>query len=194
MNPYTAGQIAIEDSTTFLPALMLPGVAGLRINSFLRFHTKKAEVVIAAPNFGFKVLSNFNDTITTIAQHNFRAAVGFRMEQLFMIGVQYTWAWHNLTSESEEAYQKLFKRSATDLSYITITLQTKLTAQDQAKVPTYIFIEWRAVTNTARYDTYDNNKILTVGIRSDLSWERLVPAKGSAQTKQKTSNFNWLLL
>ena len=38
INPYAAGQINIDDSASYLPGLMLPGVAGLRINNFIRIH------------------------------------------------------------------------------------------------------------------------------------------------------------
>jgi hypothetical protein len=176
INPYAAGQIDVKDSSSFLPALMLPGVAGIRINSFLRFSAGGGEIVWAPINFGYKLISNFADSNTIIAQHNLRTAIGYTYKDLFTIGLQYTHAWHNSTSESEKMFKKVFSSDVTDLGYLLISLQTKL-SNEYSQTPTYFFAEWRGVVNKEKYKAFDNLKILTLGIRANMNIELIAPAK-----------------
>lgn len=182
INPYAAGQIDVKDSGSYIPALMLPGIAGLRINSFLYFKVGKGNLILAPLNFGFKLFSNFSDSSMTIAQHNIRSFLGFTYNDLFQMGVQYTYGWHNSTSESEKIYRQLFSLHATDIQYLTISLETRLSQQSSNK-PMYFFAEWRGLLNKSRFSPFDNTKIITFGVRSSMDIENLAPAKRASRNR-----------
>jgi hypothetical protein len=181
INPYAAGQIDIKDSTSFVPALMLPGVAGVRINQVFRFKVKKVEFALMPANFGIKVMSNFSDSSSAIFQHNIRSAFGFKFDDLFIIGIQHTWGWHNLTSQSEEIYQEIFKRNSTDISYFVITLQSQIPKKENS----YFFAEWRGVTDVHRFKDYQNTKIISFGVRIGMSFENIAPASGGNNNRKE---------
>ncbi|MFT3932821.1 MAG: hypothetical protein QM726_04320 [Chitinophagaceae bacterium] len=176
INPYAAGQIDVKDSASYLPGLMLPGVGGIKINMFLRFKAGEGQIVWSPINFGYKLISNFADSNTIISQHNLRTGIGYSYSDLFMVGIQYTYGWHNSTSESEKAFKKVFGTDVTDLRYLLISLQTKL-SNKYSKTPTYFFAEWRGVLGQSKYKAFDNLKILTVGIRADMNIESIAPAR-----------------
>jgi hypothetical protein len=176
INPYAAGQIDVDEPSTFLPGLMLPGNAGIDIQNFFRFSTSTHSEFALGFHAGFKLISNFADSNTVLAQHNLRTSLSFSFEELFIIGVQYTHGWHNATSESEKLFRKVFGKDATDLGYITATLQAQVNNAD-AKSPTYLYVEWRSVANKDSYQGYDNSKIITMGFRKDMSLGKSAPAK-----------------
>ncbi|PZR35003.1 MAG: hypothetical protein DI538_15840 [Azospira oryzae] len=185
INPYAAGQINIKDSTAFIPALMLPGAGGVRINHIFRWKVgKRLELGVSPANSAYKLMTSFSDSVTVIAQHNIRTGFAVKLEDLFILGLQHTWGWHNSTSQSEEAFEKTFKRHATDISYFTLTLQTKLPKQKNS----YFYAEWRALTNASKYENYTNTKIISFGVRIGLSFENANP--GAAADGGDSGNKN----
>ncbi|WP_121811226.1 hypothetical protein [Mucilaginibacter kameinonensis] len=176
INPYVGGQIDIRDSTSYIPGLMLPGTAGITINNFLRFKMGKGELAWSPVNFGLKLVSNFADSTLTVVQHNLRSGLAFSYDDLFIMGIQYTYAWHNATSESEKTFKTVFNKRATDLQYLMISLQTKISSKE-ANTPLYFFAEWRGLLNQGPYKTYDNLKILTFGFRAEMNLNFGAPAK-----------------
>jgi hypothetical protein len=174
INPYVAGQIDIDDSTSFVPGLMLPGTGGLRTNLFWEAGNDNAKLILFPANFGIKLIANFLDSSKTIAQHNFRTGAGFKMKDYFMIGAQYTFAWHTLTSESESNFKQLLKSKTTDIQYLTITLDTYLKRSDPTN--SILFAEWRGLVGE-NFKGLPNTKILTIGFRKEFSLDNIAPAK-----------------
>lgn len=182
-NPYSAGQINIKDSNAYLPALMLPGIAGLNLNMFITYGNDNFQFIWFPLNFGLKLNTNFQDSSKIIFQHNFRTGFGFKYSTLFQMGMQYTWGWHNLTSESEQAFKKLFNTQKTNISYITVTLETMLNnPQSSGKSGSSIlFLEWRCLTNKGSFSGLPNAQILTIGFRKDLNLSNLTVLSPAAR-------------
>lgn len=180
IQPYVGGQIDTRDSSTYLPALMLPGLAGVKTDAYWTFHKKNKDndvyLIVSPLNFGYKLVSNFADTSITLAQHNLRSSIAFGYSTLFLLSVQYTYGWHNSISQSEKDFTSVFGRKATDIQYLNITLQTQVGKLDE-NVPTYLFLEWRGLLNNKSYESFGNNKIISVGIRSDIGFKNSTPAK-----------------
>lgn len=185
INPYVAGQVRIKDSTTFLPALMLPGIAGINIQSILVFNDKpdKHGHFLWFPlNVGLKLNSDFQDSGKNILQHNFRTGFGYKLDNYFQIGVQHVWAWHNITTNSYENFKSAFRKETTKISYLTIVLETFLGDPNKAGVNagnnSILYLEWRCVTNKGDYSIFPNKQILTIGFRKDLNLSNIAPAAG----------------
>lgn len=176
INPYVGGQINTRDSSSYVPALMLPGIAGLKIDGYITFQKNKDgfKFILSPVNFGYKLVSNFADTSAIIAQHNVRSSLAIAYGPLFMLSAQYTYGWHNSISESEKTFGTLMGKAATDIQYLNITLQTKI-ADFVAKSPTYLFIEWRGLLNGKSYQTFENQKIISIGFRSDFGFQNSNP-------------------
>lgn len=176
INPYVGGQIDTRDSSSYLPGLMLPGVAGIKTDMYWTF--KKSDdgfkFIISPANFAFKLVSNFADSSLTIAQHNFRSSIGFGHGDLFLVTAQYTYGWHNGISESEEGYKKAFGKAATDIQYLNISLQTKL-SELFGEAPTFLFAEWRGLLNRKTYADFKNSRIISIGIRTDINFRNATP-------------------
>jgi len=187
INPYVAGQIDITEKDSYMPGLMLPGSAGIKVNNYLTIKLydaadkKEGRLTLSPLNFGYKIISNFADTITSLAQHNFRPGIAFQHGDLFIIGAQYSLAWHNSTSASQKGFEKVFERNSTDLHYLTISLQTKISSKDSdsdQKISAYLFAEWRGIVGDSRdrFEAFDNQRIITFGIRSTLNLENAFPS------------------
>jgi len=178
VNPYVAGQISVEDSVTFLPGIMLPGNAGIRVDlGFTWNMNKKASLTLFPCNFGYKLISNFADSGINIFQHNLRTALVFELKNTFILGAQYTMGWHNSTSESERAFTKYFKRQISEVQYLLISAQIKINAAE-AKSPNFLFAEWRGMFNGGNWGNLPNTRIFTLGLRKSISISNAVPAKG----------------
>lgn len=169
MHLYAGADIETKDSSTFIPALMLYGRGGLNINNYFYFNigdtTKepKARIVIFPACFTIKMLPNVQDSQTIIIQHNLRTGLAFQLDNLFILGFQYTHAWHNLTSESKKHFDKVFG-TATDIDYVTVTLQYA----PQNVNNMHVYLEWRSLLSTGRYSGFDNISVLTAGIRKEI--------------------------
>lgn len=177
-NPYSAGQINIKDSNAYLPALMLPGIAGLNLNMILTYGNDNFQFIWFPLNFGLKLNTNFQDSSKIILQHNIRTGFGIKYSSLFQLGIQYTWGWHNLTSESEQAFKKVFNTQKMNISYITVTLETMLnnpsgSGQAGGGNSSVLFLAWRCLTNKGSFNGLPNAQILTIGFRKDINLSSL---------------------
>lgn len=171
VGPYASSQINIKDSTAYLPALMMPGNAGIILDNYWVIDNQNTNnnhrLLLSPINLGLKVMSNFSDTTKTLLQHNIRTKIGYQYNDLFSLTIQYTWGWHNLTSMSEVNFEKTLKKKITDVQYLTISLQTKITKEENEQ-PVYLFAVWRGFLNKKDFNNLENSKILTFGIRKSL--------------------------
>lgn len=187
INPYSAGQIDVKDSANYLPALMLPGIAGININNFFTFNENGSGHFIFYPaNFALKLNTNFQDSGRIIAQYNVRCGLGFRYDDHFQIGVQHTWAWHNLTSESDESFKKVFNTEKSRVSYVTVVFETYFNTSHAANTDAegndksnVLFVEWRCLTNRGDFKGFPNDRILTLGFRKTLNLSNINLAPGA---------------
>jgi hypothetical protein len=175
INPYAAGQIDVKDSTNMIPGLMLPGIAGLRINNFIEFPAgdDNGKIVWYPINLGLKLMTNYLDSSQVLVQSNIRTGIGYSLENYFQFGISYTYGWHNITSESESHFKNIFKRNKTNISYLTVVLETYL--KKEVESPTLLFFEWRGLLNKDDF-RLPNSKILTIGFRKQFSLDNLAPA------------------
>ncbi|WPV65280.1 hypothetical protein [Chitinophaga sp. LS1] len=188
INPYSAGQIDVKDSANYLPALMLPGIAGININNFFTFNENgNGHFILYPVNFALKLNTNFQDSGRIIAQYNVRCGMGFRYDDHFQIGIQHTWAWHNLTSESEESFKKVFNTEKSRISYVTVVFETYFNTSHEANTDVdgndksnVLFLEWRCLTNRNDFKGFPNDRILTLGFRKTLNLSNLSLAPGAA--------------
>jgi hypothetical protein len=167
VNPYVGGEIDTKDSVSFMPALMLYGRGGFVFNNYLSLDFKKVHLTFMPFGFGLKFIPNLKDSGLTIIQHNIRAGLSLRYDNVFTISAHVTHGWHNLTSQSKENFQKIFTQSATDISYITVGLQMALRGKDAA-IANYVYFEWRSLLSKDKYPGFNNNAILTLGLRKTL--------------------------
>lgn len=176
VGPYTSSQIDVKDSTSFLPALMMQGNAGLVLNNFFSFKLSESHRLYFSPaNFGLKLLSNFTDSTKTLIQHNIRPAFGYEFKDRLMVSFQYTLGWHNITSAGEENFEKIFKKKATDVQYINVSLQTRI-SKPEGSGGTYLLIAWRSFVNHTDFEGTPNRKILTFGIRKSIDFSQGTPS------------------
>jgi hypothetical protein len=169
INPYIGSVIKTADSNAYLPALMLYGRAGISINNY--FTAKLGEQVkisIMPFGFGLKAIPEFQDSVTTLIQHNIRFGLGFSISNALLITGQITQGWHNFSSRSEQNYEKTFGKTATDITYITVNGQFGLRGKSD-EVTNYVFIEWRNLMNKNHYEGFTNTRFYTVGIRKTFS-------------------------
>jgi hypothetical protein len=173
IGPYVGTTISIKDSTSYLPALMLPGNAGIEINYFLTFGDEtKFSVVVSPVSASLKVVSGFTDTSISIIQHNLRHGLAIRYGDYFTLSAQYTYGWHNLTTQSEENYKKVFPNMPSMMSYWNITLNTRLSDNvlgSSTKTPIYFTITLRSLVNPGKFGNLPNSRFITVGLLTDLN-------------------------
>lgn len=173
VGPYIGSTISAKDSTSFLPTLMLPGNAGIQMNYFMTFgNEKKFSIILAPLNLGLKVISGYSDSTISLVQHNIRHFLGFRYAELISVSVQYTKGWHNLTTVSNENFEKLFKTSDDKVSYWNVGLTTRLSEDlfpDENKTPVYLNVNWRSFVNPTGNFGLPNAKIITVGISTNIN-------------------------
>lgn len=178
VGPYVSSQISVQDSSAYLPALMMQGNGGLLFNTYLVFGGKN-KFIFSPLSFGLKFLSGFTDTTKTLIQHNLRFATGYQYEDVVAFTIQYTIGWHGLTSQAEENYKNVF--NTVDLrpaKYLNITLQTKIASQkDAPENAWYLFASWRSFLNTNDYNNLPNKRILSLGVRKSLDFTAGTPAK-----------------
>ncbi|WP_286844146.1 MULTISPECIES: hypothetical protein [Sphingobacterium] len=171
IQPYAGGQINMRDSSSYIPGLMLPGVAGIKVDLSYRYENQDGFSFMLAPiNFGYKLISNFADTTVTVAQHNLRTIGAIQFKDKFTLSVQYTYGWHNSISESSSAFRSIFGKDATDIQYLNLNLQTKLT-NTTSKMPTYLYIEWRGLLNSDKYNSFQNTRIISIGLRTEMGFK-----------------------
>lgn len=175
VNPYLAGQISVQDSLSYLPGLMLPGNAGIRVDMYFKVKLGDCAFSFYPLNFGYKVITNFTDSSRTIFQHNLRSGFAFSISDKFILGFQHSIAWHNSTSESENTYKKFLKRDYTDLRYLLISLQTQL--NKSVGNQSYLYAEWRGVIHQDDWKDLPNTRIFTLGFKKDISLGASMPAR-----------------
>jgi hypothetical protein len=173
IGPYVGSTIAIKDSSSYLPALMLPGNAGVEVNYFMTFgNEKKFSVVFCPINFGLKVISGYTDSSVSLVQHNIRHALGIRYGDYFTLSAQYTTGWHNATSHSEENYNKLFPNVTDKVRYWNVTLNTRLSENlfggTTNSSPLYLSLNWRSMVDASNLGNFPNSRFITVGIITNI--------------------------
>jgi hypothetical protein len=166
VNPYIGGGIDSKDSISFIPALMLPGKAGLILNNYLNFDIGKTRITLMPFGFGLKFISNLKDSSKTVIQNNMRFGMSLKYADAFVLSGQYTYGTHLLTSQSRDSFKDIFGDRATDISYVTVTGQ--FAAKGKTDAINYIFLEWRALLSKQRYSAFTNNAIITLGVRKTL--------------------------
>jgi hypothetical protein len=167
INPYLGGEIDTKDSNAFIPAMMLYGRAGLTINNNLNWEVGKSRIIFMPLGFGLKFIPNLKDSSNTIIQHNLRVGFAYKYAEAFLISAQYTHGFHNITSESEKNFKKVFGNMGTDISYLTVTGTFAVMGKSK-EITNYVFMEWRGQLGKSRYADFTNNRILTVGVRKTL--------------------------
>lgn len=190
-DPYIGSQISTKDSFSLIPALMLYGNGGIAINNYLKFKVGNENVFTIAPvNFGVKFLNDFLDSGNLLIQHNLRFGMAYEQKDKFMIGFQLTQGWHNLSSESERFYKKVFTRESTSISYLTISLQVKLNEKviatdgdKEVQNSWFAFFEWRGLLSKEPYAAFTNNKIFTIGLRRDMGLRNIFYAAKRSSAK-----------
>lgn len=180
-NPYIGGQIDTKDSSSFVAALMLPGRGGIILNNYLTWIIDKVQLTYMPFGFGLKLIPGIKDSNTVLWQHNLRTGISLQYSNVFLIGLQYTYGFHNTTSESQRFFTKIFSRDATDISYLTLTGQ--FIVKNSGEVKNYLFLEWRGLLSKKRYAAFTNNTILTFGVRKDLS--RTIPFAAAENKKHR---------
>lgn len=175
VGPYIGSSIKILDSTSYLPAIMLPGNAGLQVNYFMTlFKEEKFSIVICPINFGLKVVSGFADSMPSVIQHNIRHSIGFRFADYISASVQYTTGWHNSTTFSQENFGKIFKNGDLKVAYWNIGLTTRLSenlfgSETDKKAPMYLTINWRSMAKPKEHYNLPNSRIITLGLTTTLN-------------------------
>lgn len=173
IGPYVGSTIDIKDSSSYLPALLLPGNAGLEMNYFMTFGNEaKFSVVFCPINFGLKVISGYTDSSISLVQHNIRHALGIRYGDYFTLSAQYTTGWHNATSNSEENYKKLFPKVNGKVRYWNVTLNTRLSdnlfGAASKEMPLFLSVNWRSMVKPADFGNLPNARFITVGIITNI--------------------------
>ena len=166
IGPYLGTTISIKDSSAYLPALMLPGNAGLEFTNFISWRNSSNSFSFA-PSLGLKVISGFTDSALSIVQHNLKLVATFKHEELFRISAAYTWAWHNSSDYSETKFNQIFKQPPHQMEYFTIALTTKVVDLKDSENPLYFNITWRNLF-TRDLKQYPNYRFFTVGFTANL--------------------------
>lgn len=178
VNPYLGAAIDLKDSVSFIPGLMLYGRGGISLNNYLSREIGPVKLTLMPFGFGWKVIPDFRDSANTIMQHNIRFGFALQYSNAFLLGGQLTQGWHNMTSESEANYKKIFGNTATDITYLTITGQFAMKGKNN-DVTNYIFLEWRSLLSRDRYPAFTNNRIVTLGFRKTLEMSSGIFSAGS---------------
>jgi hypothetical protein len=174
LGPYIGSQISIKDSGSYLPAIMLPGNAGLQMNYYMTlFNEEKISVIISPLNLGLKVISGFTDSTISVIQHSIRHMIGLNYSDKFNISVQYTQGWHNSIPNSKDNFGKLFKTTDTKVAYWNVGLTTKLSKDlfGQAggkEQPLYLALNWRTLSKPSNNFNLPNYRFFTIGLIANL--------------------------
>jgi hypothetical protein len=185
INPYIGAQIDTKDSVSFIPAMMLGGRAGIGLNNYLSWGDDKVTFTWMPLGFGLKIIPDLKDSATNIWQHNFRTGISLKYQDIFILGAQFTYGFHNTTSESKIFYQKVFSKSSKEIQYLTISGQFYVKGNDEEARSNYLYIEWRGLLNKKAYEPFTNNTIITVGFRKDLKLANTFAAAVSTSDDQK---------
>ena len=155
----------LADSTQYLRALMLPGNLSVGSIFYSRVSPIKSPVnVTLGLALGAKAIAAEADNLSSLLQHNVRLGVAAEIQGLFMIGLQHTWGWHNLTDESEKAFRERFGRENTSVRYLRVTVSFKI-----ADSGTFLFCNWHRFSSAEAFPGYDEmRKALVMGVRKDL--------------------------
>lgn len=190
INPYLGAQIDTKDSVSFIPALMLPGRAGLQFNSYLIWGGKKAEFTWLLPGLGLKIIPGLRDSTINIWQHNLRTGIAVRYGESFMLAGQVTYGFHNTTSESSRFFKDVFSKRASDIVYLTLSGQFELAPkEDEETRSNFLFLEWRGLLSKKRFPGFDNVSMITFGFRKNLALANTFPVGSSGKHKRIPNRF-----
>lgn len=178
IGPYVSSQISINDSSAYLPSLMMQGNGGIIFNNYITYGENN-KIIFSPISLGMKLLSGYTDNDLTIIQHNYRTSLGIQIEDLFVLTFQYTIGAHGMTSNSEENFKEIFEtQDPKNAQYLNITLQSKIAKQeDDPDNAWYIFASWRSFLNSSDFNNLPNTKILSIGLRKSLDFTAGSPAK-----------------
>jgi len=164
LGPYIGSTIAIKDSTSYLPALMLPGNAGIEFNNYFIFGDSVRFTL--APCIGLKVISGFADTSISLVMHYVRLEASLEYKDKFKLTSQWTWGWTNSTDQSDNNFKKIFPAQPGAIQYLSLNLQTLLTNIGSSS-PLYLNLTWNNF-QTSSYNYLPNHRIFTIGLTSHL--------------------------
>jgi hypothetical protein len=183
VNPYLGSQIDTKDSFTFIPALMLPGRGGIIFNNYFTFTGKDMHITFMPLGIGVKVIPDLKDSATVVWQHNLRMGLAFGFNEIFLVGAQYTFGFHNTTSESKRFFRENINNVTSAIRYLTISGQFYIKNSNDKK--NYIFLEWRGLANKHKYPGYDNTALFTLGYHSNLSLTHIFATGKGAEAANK---------
>jgi len=170
INPYIGSQINTKGNAALIPALMLYGRAGFAYNNYLNFFfdkDRKTVLTLMPFGFGLKFIPNLRDSDNLIIQHNIRFGLAFKYNNTIGVSAQLTHGWHNITSSSQQDFNTVFGPMPSDITYATVVVQAAF-AGSTSGVSNYIFFEWRGLLSKTNYPAFNNNRILTLGLRKTL--------------------------
>jgi hypothetical protein len=172
VGPYTSSQIDVSKSQTYVPGLMTSGNFGLIINHYFTLKFGDNKFYISPINVGLKILPGFSDSSKTLIQTNIRPSLTYQYSSLFAVTCQFTDAWHNISSDSQKNFEYIFGNQNTNVSYLTVTLQTRVSSSTSVTtktLPTYFVIQWRDfLTNNSAFNSLSNRRFLTFGFKVGL--------------------------
>lgn len=182
VGPYVGTTIGIKDSTSYLPAIMLPGNAGVEFNDYLTFgDDSKFSVTVAPLNLGIKFISGFTDTTLSLVQDNIRQFVGIKFQDKFSLSGQFTTGWHNASSSSEANFTKVFRRTDSKVQYwnlnFTCQVLDNLLNSGSTSSPLYLSLSLRGLVRPKDNFNLPNYRFFTIGISTDLNFK-----SGSSET------------
>ncbi|RYD79982.1 MAG: hypothetical protein EOP53_08800 [Sphingobacteriales bacterium] len=153
------------DSGSFFRAIMLPGPANLSANAFYTFSIFQDKLQLVNMFGGSLKMMGSNTENKSLTQNNIKFGTGLEILKLLLISAEHTWAWHNITNEAEENFNKTFHTCHTKVRYLTITVEGYSEAMDM-----YIVFSWRKFLTAYNFsENYTNDqKIVSIGIKKDL--------------------------
>lgn len=153
------------DSTQELRALMLPG--NLSFDGVLRLIAPAGGPggfdYIATLGFGVKAIATSADSLTSILQHNISLGAAVHLKDHLLMGLNYTWGWHNLTNESESAFSKIYDQDTTKIAYLTVTLASRLPGDGN-----FIYASWSRFRDADKFSQENQDKSLVLGLQKTL--------------------------
>ena len=177
IGPSASSGPGMVDSLSMVRSLMLPGnvsVAALFYHFLKPFRGKTKLFLTTAA--GLKVIAPPTDSAGALVQQNLRLGGGIQLLNLFVVGAQYTWAWHDLTSDSQRNFERVFERTSTSVQYATLTVESLL----PAPVNAHLYLVWRRLSNVEDFrNGAKDRKIVSIGLRKDLSVAATAPTLSS---------------
>ena len=174
--PTISGSNYRVDSNNIYSSLMMPGPANLSMlvyGTTLSLNQKFKLIGLAGT--GLKVIG-LADTIGAIAQTTFKTGIGLELMKLMMVSMQYTWAWHNITDESEARFEQAYHTAQSPVRYMSFTVEGF-----SQPLGMFLFFSWRKLLNDWNFESEipssTGRKFITIGLRKSLDMAREEPGR-----------------